>query len=293
MAARTDTLIRIDPASGKVTSGVSVSGRPAAVTTCVGSVFVASLDGYVFEVDPRTSKPNPIFIGATPGDIAHVGGLAVAVRGKAKSSVTVIDATYGGISDVIALPGAPSVSASVATYGQDVWVANPSSHELERIGSPYTGIAERIPLPAPKSTGTEGYAGVAAGAGAVWVAGNDAQRRVWRVDPSTRRVTPIDLPFAPRAIAAGLGGVWVVDRKGGAVVRLDPATGRITKRIPVGLGPVAVSLGADSVWVANQLSGTVSRIDPKRFTVHDTSVGTDPVDLAVGLGAVWVVRRTT
>jgi class 3 adenylate cyclase/DNA-binding beta-propeller fold protein YncE len=293
--AHADSLIRIDPAKATATAGIDVPGRPAAVTTCAASVFVSSLNGYVFEIDPRTSKPYAIFIGGTPGDISHIGDLATVVRGPPKNSVTVIDAGTGTTSAPFALPGAPSASATVATYGSDVWIANPNAHELERVASPYTGIAESIPLP-PLETGTRGaagYAGIAAGEGALWVAGNDADHTLWRIDPATRHVTTIPLSFAPRAVAAGYGGVWLVDRRGDAVVRVDPATNRLGRRINVGRGPSAVTVGAGFVWVANKLSGTVSRIDPRGDVVKTTRVGAKPIALAVGLGAVWVVRQTS
>jgi virginiamycin B lyase len=58
--------------------------------------------------------------------------------------------------------------------------------------------------------------------------------------------------------------------------------------------PSAVAVGANAVWVANEADGTVSRIDPRRNEVTETiQVGAEPVDLVAGLGAVWVVRRTT
>jgi YVTN family beta-propeller protein len=48
------------------------------------------------------------------------------------------------------------------------------------------------------------------------------------------------------------------------------------------------------VWVANEADGTVSRVDPRRNVVTRTiGVRSSPIDLEVGLGAVWVVRRTT
>jgi YVTN family beta-propeller protein len=292
--ARADSLIRIDPATARVTAGVQVPGRPAAVTTCAASVFVASLNGYVFEIDPRTSKPYAIFIGGTPGDISRVGGLATVVRGPPKNSVTVIDAGTSTASAPFALPGAPSASAKVATYGGDVWIANPNAHELERVGSPYTGIAESISLPvfATSKRGPLGYAGIAAGEGALWVAGNDVDRTLWRVDPATRKVTAVALPFPPRSVAVGYNGVWLVDRRNNSVVRVDPATNRLGQRILVGRGPTAVTVGARFVWVANELSGSVSRIDPRRRVVKNIKVGANPIALAVGLGAVWVVRRT-
>jgi class 3 adenylate cyclase len=293
--AGAESLLRIDPRKATVSKGIDVPGRPAAVTTCAASVFVASLNGYVFEIDPRTSKPYPIFIGGKPGDISHVGSLATVVRGPPQHSVTVIDAGTGTPSAPFALPGAPSASATVTTYGNDIWIANPGKHELEQIRSPYTGIARTISLPplTTRAHRTAGYSGIAAGEGALWVVGNEFNRTLWRVDPATRRVTTIPLSFAPRAVAAGYGGVWIVDRRGNAIVRVDPKTGRLGRRIPVGSSPRAVTVGAGFVWVANELSGSISRIDPKRSVVKVTEVGGHPIALATGLGAIWVVRRTT
>jgi DNA-binding beta-propeller fold protein YncE len=293
--ARAASLVRVDPAKAKVTAGVKVPGGPVAVTTCAASVFVSSRNGYVYEIDPRTAKPFAIFVGGRPGDIAHIGGLATVLRGPPNNTVTVIDSGTSTASTPFALPGSPAASASIAVYGVDVWVANPNVHRLERIGSPYTGVARQsIPLP-PLSTAKEGlgYAGLAAGEGALWVAGNNLARTLWRVDPTSDRVTVIPLPFAPRAIAAGLGGVWLVDQRDNSVVRLDPATNKLGRRIPVGHEPSAVTTGAGFVWVANSLDGTITRIDPSHGHVKSAKIGGKPVAIAVGLGAVWVLRQTT
>ena len=292
--ARAASLVQLDPAKAKVTAGIRVPGRPVAVTTCAASVFVSSRNGYVYEIDPKTAKPFAIFVGGRPGDIAHIGGLATVLRGPPNNTVTVIDSGSGTASTPFALPGSPTASASIAVYGVDVWIANPNLHSLERIGSPYTGVARQsIPLP-PLSAVKQGlgYSGLAAGEGALWVVGNDVNRTLWRVDPTSGRVTAIPLPFAPSAIAAGSGGVWLVDQSDNSVVRLDPATNRLGRRFPVGHEPSAVTVGAGFVWVANVLDGTVSRIDPRRGTVTNAQIGGKPIAIAVGLGAVWVLRQT-
>ena len=255
---------------------------------------MSSRNGYVYEIDPKTAKPFAIFVGGRPGDIAHIGGLAMLLWGPPKNTVTVIDSGSGTASTPFALPGSPAASASIAVYGVDVWIANPNVHSLERVSSPYTGVARQsIPLP-PLSTIKQGfgYSGLAAGEGALWVAGNDVDRTLWRVDPISDRVTAISLPFAPSAIAVGSGGVWLVDQRDNSVVRLDPATNRLGHKFRVGHEPTAVTVGAGFVWVANALDGTVSRIDPRNATVTNTKIGGKPIALAVGLGAVWVLRQT-
>jgi class 3 adenylate cyclase len=295
-AARAAPLVRLDPTTATVTDGIRVPGSPVAVTTCAASVFVSSRDGYVYEIDPRTGKPYAIFVGGRPGDIAHIGGLATVLRGPPKNTVTVIDSGTGTASTPFVLPGSPAASASIAVYGVDVWIANPNVHRLERVGSPYTGVARQsIPLPPlPSANRGFGYSGLAADErGDLWIAGNDVDRKLWRVDPTSKRVTAIPLPFAPRAIAAGSGGVWLVDQAHNSVVRVDPKTNKLGRRIAVGHEPSAVTTGDGFVWVTNSLDGTVSRINPRNGAVESAKIGGKPVAIAVGLGAVWVLRQTT
>ena len=293
--AQAASLVRVDTAKVKMTAGIDVPGRPVAVTTCAASVFVSSRNGYVYEIDPSTKKPTPIFVAGQPGDIAHIGFLAAVLTGTSvKNSVTVIDAGSATASTPFALPGSPVSSARITVLARDVYVADPNVRKLERIGSPYTGLARQaIPLPGLKSPSL-GYSGLAADAdnGAVWIAGNDADRTVWRVDLASRHVTPIRLGFAPRAIAYGSGGVWVVDQGDNSVYRVDPKTNELGKKIPVGQQPSAITTGGGYVWVANALDGTVSRIDPLDRSVKSATIGGKPTAIAVGLGAVWVLRQT-
>src|SRR4029077_6354317 len=103
---------------------------------------------------------------------------------------------------------------------------------------------------------------------------------------SERVQAAIHLSFVPQAVAAGNGAVWLVDQSGSAIVRVDPRTHRLT-RIRVGRQPEAVAVGPRAVWVANRGDGTLSKIDPSRRVVEKVvSVGSQPVDLVVGLGAV-------
>jgi predicted Ser/Thr protein kinase len=281
--ARTDSLVRLDPGGGgRLSGGVAVGARPTAVTVCGGSVWVTTGTGTVFEIEPKTLAAHRVHVQGTPTDVANVGDLAAVVSGPPER-VTMVDAEFGQISNVVDVPAGRAPATAVA-FGRDVWIANPGGRRLERLDPPYTAVAATVPLPgAPRL--------IARGEGAIWAVGG---RTLWRVDPSARRpVASIRLPFAPRAIDAGSGGVWLADPSRGVVVRVDPASGRPTKSIEVGRGPQAIAVGADGIWVANEADGTVSRIDPRRSTVDETiRVGAEPIDLVAGLGAVWVVRRT-
>ena len=104
-------------------------------------------------------------------------------------------------------------------------------------------------------------------------------------------MTRIRLPFIPAGIAAGAGAVWVTSLLDDSVSRIDPATGRIVARIRVGRGASAIAVGPGAVWVADSLAGAVSRIDPRDNSVTTIPVGLAPVDIAAGGGGAWVIGK--
>ncbi len=73
-----------------------------------------------------------------------------------------------------------------------------------------------------------------------------------------------------------------------SVAVIDPKTNRLVGQVPVGSRPIAVAFGDGAVWVANAEDETVSRIDPKTRRVVKT-IGMTVTDLAVDDGSVWVV----
>jgi YVTN family beta-propeller protein len=279
-------VVRIDPANSTVSPTAKLGGVPTAVVVCAGSVWVTSRDGTVSEIEPRSSTIARIRVRGTPEDVADVGNLAAVVTNPPRAGVTMIDAQFGQISNVVSLPGQARKAATATAYGPIVWIADPNTHALERLEPPYTGLAGATALPG----GVYGYAGIAAGQGAIWVVGG---RTLWRVNAATGRlVATIPLDFAAADVAAAAGAVWLVDEEGGVVVRLDTESQRVVARIRTGDSPHAAAGDSDTVWVANSGDGTVSRIDPRHNAVERTiSVGPRPVDIAVGLGAVWVVRE--
>jgi len=130
--------------------------------------------------------------------------------------------------------------------------------------------------------------GVAAGAGAMWVADYDAGT-VSRINPKTHAVEPIPVGSTPTGIAVGANAVWVANSYSGTVSRIDPADDSVAS-ITVGNGPSGVAVGDGFVWVANSSDGTLSRIDPLSDTATTIPLGgaTEAADVAFGDGAVWV-----
>jgi len=118
----------------------------------------------------------------------------------------------GGRATLIPVPGA----RAIASGGRLVWALTDGM--LYRL-DPATGrIAGRTSL------GGAVPSGLAAGAGAVWVAATrDGRPVVLRFDgPPGRRPVAITMPSAVRAIATSEGAVWVA-LEGGGVRELDPS----------------------------------------------------------------------
>jgi YVTN family beta-propeller protein len=176
-----------------------------------------------------------------------------------------------------------------------VWVAGcPNVQKLSTDGATPRFVANVvIPFAEPGTAANqrEGLAAMAQGEGAVWVIGDAADRRLWRIDPERHRIeATINLGFPPGGVAAGSGAVWVTDELGDRVVRIDPATNRVVGSISVGDGAIGVAVGAGSIWVANAIDHSLTRIDPATHRVTATiRVPAGPRAVAVGEGSVWAV----
>jgi DNA-binding beta-propeller fold protein YncE len=287
-------LLRIDPASNRVTASMPVGDGPAAVAVGSGRVWVASYrDGTLWQLDPTSRAPAKVAAVGRPFAVTiHDGSAYVAALGPGQftGNVSKFDARTGDRAG-----GKVMVACSLAGGTFGVWVAGcPDVQKLSTGGpAPTFRATVHIPYAARLSAANfrEALAGMAQGEGAVWVIGDAADRRLWRIDPQRHRVTAtIDLGFPPGAVAAGEGGVWVTDELGDRVVRIDPATNRAVASIPVGRGAMGVAVGGGSVWIADATGHSLTRIDPTANRVTATvRVPASPQAVAVGDGSVWTV----
>ena len=140
----------------------------------------------------------------------------------------------------------------------------------------------------------EALTSVATGEGAVWVVSN-AERRLYRVDPSTLRVSAhVDLDDRPNEVAVGEGSVWVTTST--ELLRIDPVSNDVVHRSPLGSCPLDLACTTDVavadgfVWVVHYDSQRLLGFDPvrdnepRRFRLE-----APPITLAVGGGAVWIL----
>jgi YVTN family beta-propeller protein len=287
-------LLRIDPGSNRVATSLPVGDGPAAVSVGSGRVWVASYrDGTLWQLDPSSGGLTKVAAVGRPFALTiHDGNAYVAAAGPGQftGNVAKFDAVTGGRAGGIEVL---ACSLAGGTYG--VWVAGcPNVQKLSTEGATPRFLANIVvPFAQPLSAANyrEALPGMAQGEGAVWVIGDAADRRLWRIDPQRRRITAtIALGFAPGGVAAGSGAVWVTDELGDRVVRIDPATNRVVGSISVGDGAIGVAVGAGSIWVANAIDHSLTRIDPATHRVTATiRVPAGPRAVAVGEGSVWAV----
>ena len=298
VAVKGGTIVAIDPAEDEVASTYRVSAHPSSVTTSRNRVWVGSLrDGSLWRIDPATGEVERFTTAGEPRDLAAVGDeLYVASDGQTpfEGVVARYNAVTGARED-----GVDVLSCSVAARPGILWVAG--CPFLVRVtAGPQPMKIERsvfVPFQQPRSAETARNAmrDMAIGEGALWVVGDVADRRVFKVDLRTGRILhATQLTFAPRSIAVGEGGVWVTGAIDDVLARLDPRTGRVSRTIHVPRGAAGVAVGGGSAWVASALDGSVSRIDPRSLEIVKTiPVEGAPGEVTYGLGRVWVTTNAS
>jgi YVTN family beta-propeller protein len=287
-------LLRIDPGSNRVLSSVVVGDGAAAVAAGSGRVWVASYrDGTLWLINPTTGAVTKVPALGRPYALSvHEGHTYVAALGPAQfgGNVAQFDAVTGGHTG-----GLDVFACSLAGGAYGVWIAGcPNVQKLDVDGGDVRiGATVAIPLAEQLSAGNfrEALTSMAQDNGAIWVVGDAADQRLWRIDPKRSRiVATLQLGFPPAAITTGYGAVWVTDQLGDRVVKIDSTTNRIVDTIPVGRGASGVAVGAGSVWVADAIDHSLTRIDPStNHVVATIHVAASPQAVAVGEGSVWAV----
>jgi streptogramin lyase len=293
-AAQGGRLLRIDPASNRVTESAPVGDGPTAVAVGSGRVWVTAYrDSSLWQLDPRGGGVAKIATVGRPSAVTTYDGkayVAASGPGQFSGNVTRFDAVTGGREG-----GIPLLACSLAGGPSGLWVAGcPNVQQLSTEGAtPQVLSTVLIPYARPLSAENyrEALPGLAEGEGAVWVMGDAADHRLWRIDPGRHRIAAtIPLSFPPGGVAAGDGAVWVTDQLGDRLVRVDPTANRIVRAIPVGRGARGVAVGPGGVWVTGAIDHTVTRVDPVTNRVVATiRVAASPVAVEGGEGSVWVV----
>jgi YVTN family beta-propeller protein len=249
------TVSRIDPKTKAVTGTRKTRGVPTDIAAGEGAVWVGNGGGRtgnftvsISRIDPTTSTitgtvtlPNrtagsifdPTLNGGFPNIAVGAGAVWAA---DPDGTVSRLDPETGKRLATI------DVEADKIAAGREgVWFVKGAA--VTRINPRTNGVGQTIRV------GSEGTAGIALGAGSIWVTA-EQQGAVWRIepgpDPETRSIT---VGAGVTYVAFGAGAVWAANYVDGTVSRIDPRTNAVTARIPIGAAQ-ALAAGAGSAWVS-------------------------------------------
>jgi serine/threonine protein kinase len=236
------TISRIDAETRQRASTFSVGGTPRNILAAFGSLWVGTVEGRVYRVEPSTdlvekswTLPNADERSAFDFDLGP-GWLAQgpsSVWAGSARSLSRIDPRTSRL-----VPGESAVWGPMEYGMGSLWVLG---RELERLSPGSARQLASIDL-------VGGFADLATGFGSVWIADDEGQA-VLRVDARQEAIVrTYDLGGSPLGVAVGAGAVWVASDDG-TVARIDPQTDDVAF-VRVGGAPRTLDVGEDIVWVS-------------------------------------------
>ena len=264
-------------------------------------------------------------VGHAPDALAAGGGSVWSANGR-DGTVSRIDRGRGQVT-TIDVGGEPT---AVAFGGGSLWVADGENRRVDQVDSAHEPRRRAV---CPRATRRAAWRSPAAPSGSPRRSTAQVERLDLAQGGRVRR---IDVPGGPAAIAAGGGAVWVAGEEDGVVTKLDPRSGaalqgdrgrqragrdrgrlrrrlgrqprrrdgdadrrgdgcRSARRCRVGGSPVAVAAGARRDLGGRRRHG---RRDPHRPAdaqgdAGASRVGSAPSALAVAGGSVWAAATAS
>ncbi|HUR50757.1 MAG TPA: hypothetical protein VMZ11_01410 [Mycobacteriales bacterium] len=253
--AAAGVLRRIDPQTHRVVSSAPVDETPCELTSGFGSIWVATQRGFLDRVSPSTGRVTKhIEVGLTSYEpVVAFGRVWVSNRGS--GDISVVDPATNRVTSV---PTPGMSPGGLVAQGGYLWVGDDTaaSTAFARL-DPRTRTLTRLSAP-----GRPAF--VAAAAGRVWVASEDAGT-VTGYDPRTLKPVGPALPAGTRPVnLTGLldREVWVPDDLGNLLTRIDARAGRVLERLAVCPGPAVVAPSGSEVWVSCFEGGEVWHLRP-------------------------------
>ncbi len=303
-----ERLVRIDPATNRVSAEIDVGAAPTATAVSGRTVWVYNrLDGTVSEVDAaRNEVLHTTEVSTEPATLAYGTGPVLAADAAGAWLVG-----YDFRRDRHLLTRVPAGGGRAKEYrlGMDpaavvvgdgaVWVLahRGKRNAALRIDPARGRVLATLRL--PDDLLNSRVDGLAVGNGYVW-ATNLNTARLYRVDQETGEMLERDFGSYATRPALGYGWLWMCIAR-----TTDPSMGRVDPRtlentleseaLPAEEGQYAVGYG--SIWRHDVPSGTLMRFDPRtaelKALVRLMPAGGDDAHLyvtsiAAGAGAVWV-----
>ncbi len=281
------SLVKIDPGSNDIVDVIPVGRNPGEVEIVGDYVFVASVDDATLSrIDSRTGVLRNSGRYSADGSIARQGDRWLWVASASRHEVARVDVESLNLSVSLPLPES-SDGAYIGVGGGALWAGTFEPPLVERWSLRTLQRERKYPL--ESGYRTDWPIGVGYGFGAAWIGLGAPANELLRIDGESGRQTRIPVGGFARQPVAGFGSIWVPAWDDKKVYRVDPSTRRVRNTIDVGNMPMGLAIGAGSVWVTNHCDGTLSRIDPATDTVVETiDIGYHPQWLAFGNGYVWV-----
>jgi DNA-binding beta-propeller fold protein YncE len=300
-----NSLVRLDPATGRVVSDVATGIEPGPMAFSGGTLWVVNRgDRTISRVDTRTENATrPFAVGSDAIDIAADGEANAWVSAGRPLVTWILHPASGTGTAAVPLDtasiGVPLAGAGAEAYGAGyVWVI-PGPRTSSRGDDRVALIDVRTrKLAAAIRLGRETTA-IAYGYGAAWIGTYDRRRStatlaVVRPGSAHPEFVPLERGdgWGPLAIAVGAGDVWVLT-SAGTVLGIDPETRRIVHRVSLAARqPVLLAVGGRFVWTANLVGSSLSQVDPRADrvvrTVRVGSYASIPCGIAATAAAVWL-----
>jgi DNA-binding SARP family transcriptional activator/streptogramin lyase len=266
-----NSVVRVDPATLKVTHVASVGNAPDLIIASGGYLWITN---YILR-DQGSGAP----------------------RNAGDHTLTRLEPSTG---KAIVVGGGLAPCGMTADPSGDVWVANcyPPNPGLrdDVIRVDARSLAFKRTLPAPGGDGF--YRGLAYGGGSLWlsqIVGGDVRNAnaVTQINPETHRERTINLERAASDLAwsGGYGDLWIDNFPDGSLTRMHPATGATETVGDVANAPTSPVVDGNVVWIADWTAPQlvrVSAVGSPRIHRIPLPGGTSGVwTVAVGAGAVW------
>ena len=177
----------------------------------------------------------------------------------------------------------------VAITSDAVWVASTGPFAVHRIDPKTNTKVASVELPG------EACAGLAVGAGSLWVPLCTAKPTLAKIDLKSNTLTSV-YPVGPAAeeggIAYGAGSIWLIIDKLGSLARINPANGALLDTFHAAAGSFNPRFSSGTVWLTHADGSDVTGIDAATGRATTTvETGPNPRFLTTGAGAVWTLNQ--
>jgi streptogramin lyase len=309
-----NSVIRIDPATLKVTQVVSIGNAPDLVIVSGGYLWITNHilrdadsgalrnagDNTLTRVNPSTGKAvvvggglAPCGITADPSGDVWVANCYPSIPGL-RDDVVRVDARTLVFKKTWPALGGDGFFRGLAYGGGSLWLSEivggdlPNAHTVTRI-NPETGGERTIHLAreASELAWSSGY-------GDLWIA-NFNDGGLTRLQPATEVVATID-GLATKPVDPVVDGnvIWVGDWSSSQVVRVSATGSPRPHRISLAGGSAGVwsiGVGAGAVWATTPRSGALWRVDTRTSRVTRVNLPYLPTGVAADANDVWVTVR--